>query len=377
MSYVTFLESDKVTLSETLTVSTWTGNLNNLTTAFTGSPSSVEEQLFTSATSSANFYLNVFQTQSHDSSGDAIAEAEVQYAVAFGNRIGCGSVDFTNDTGSMGNNAARCVYSQYHNMIYGDEYNADTSFKFGTHVADSIYVINLNRSRLKHNLKPGSLNLKVSASIRGGLSHAGTAYNDDHDIFDIELTDDSVTEAGSAEITNLGRRFNVVSGANGVRSGSNANQIGGSASFGHFYPDAGLIILNPDCFGYGSSTLNEGGLRPQLNESSTTNTDKNTERLFQAISGAQHFILDSEEDIISQYYFARARNNEFNYTNNPTFVTGSGVLKYASMITNPKTYITTVGLYNNNLDLLAVAKLSQPIAKDRTKEALIRIKLDY
>ena len=90
-----------------------------------------------------------------------------------------------------------------------------------------------------------------------------------------------------------------------------------------------------------------------------------------------HFILDSEEDIASQYYFARARNNEFNYSNNPTFVNSDGTLKYDSMILNPKVYITTVGLYNDNLDLLAVAKLSQPIAKDITKEALIRIKLDY
>ena len=47
-------------------------------------------------------------------------------------------------------------------------------------------------------------------------------------------------------------------------------------------------------------------------------------------------------------FFTRAFNKEFNYTNNPTFVTGSGTLKYASMITNPKTYITTIGLYNNN-----------------------------
>ena len=47
------------------------------------------------------------------------------------------------------------------------------------------------------------------------------------------------------------------------------------------------------------------------------------------------------------------------------------------MIDNPKTFITTVGLYNNSGDLVAVAKTSQPIAKDFTKEALIRVKLDY
>ena len=44
---------------------------------------------------------------------------------------------------------------------------------------------------------------------------------------------------------------------------------------------------------------------------------------------------------------------------------------------NPKTFITTVGLYNNAAELVAVAKLSQPVAKDFTKEALIRVKLDY
>ena len=47
------------------------------------------------------------------------------------------------------------------------------------------------------------------------------------------------------------------------------------------------------------------------------------------------------------------------------------------MIDNPKSYITTVGLYNDSNELLAVAKLSQPITKDFTKEALIKVKLDY
>jgi len=56
---------------------------------------------------------------------------------------------------------------------------------------------------------------------------------------------------------------------------------------------------------------------------------------------------------------------------------GSGNLSFSSMINNPVTYITTVGLYNDSSDLVAVAKLSQPVVKDFTKEALIRVKLDY
>ena len=50
---------------------------------------------------------------------------------------------------------------------------------------------------------------------------------------------------------------------------------------------------------------------------------------------------------------------------------------YTSLISNPQTYVTTVGMYNDNNELLAVAKLSKPLTKDFTKEALIRIKLDY
>jgi len=76
--------------------------------------------------------------------------------------------------------------------------------------------------------------------------------------------------------------------------------------------------------------------------------------------------------------FARARSDEFNYSANPSMIDSStGDLRHTDLIDSPRTYVTTVGLYNDNNDLLAVAKLSKPLQKDFTKEALIRIKLDY
>ena len=62
---------------------------------------------------------------------------------------------------------------------------------------------------------------------------------------------------------------------------------------------------------------------------------------------------------------------------NPSNISGSGELRWNVMVNTPQTYITTVGLYNDNNDLLGVAKLSRPLLKDFTKEALVRIKLDY
>ena len=67
-----------------------------------------------------------------------------------------------------------------------------------------------------------------------------------------------------------------------------------------------------------------------------------------------------------------------NYSENPSFISGStGEVLYSSFINNPQTYITTVGLYNDNNELLAVAKLSRPLPKDFTTEALVRVKLDF
>jgi hypothetical protein len=88
--------------------------------------------------------------------------------------------------------------------------------------------------------------------------------------------------------------------------------------------------------------------------------------------------LNSQETITSDYIFVRARNSEFNYSENPTFIIGStGEVIYNEFINHPQTYVTTIGMYNDSNELLAVAKLSRPLLKDFTKEALVRCKLDF
>ncbi len=90
------------------------------------------------------------------------------------------------------------------------------------------------------------------------------------------------------------------------------------------------------------------------------------------------FYINSQESITSDYIFVRPRTSEFNYSENPSFISGStGEVFFPSFINNPQTYITTVGLYNDTNQLLAVAKLSRPLPKDFTTEALIRVKLDF
>jgi len=90
------------------------------------------------------------------------------------------------------------------------------------------------------------------------------------------------------------------------------------------------------------------------------------------------FYARNSEKITSTHYFVRVKNSEYNFSNNPSFVTGSdGQIAQATFIGDPKTYITTVGLYNDRTELLAVAKLSKPLLKSFSREALIRVKLDF
>jgi hypothetical protein len=343
--YTRFGDNDIVTRqAQELVTSTWTNNTNNLQVAHTSST----QADFGSATSSGQFFIEVRNLESSN------ASSEVQYALAYGHKAGSGSLDFTNDTGSFGVGASKVIYNQYRQLHYN---NDTTNFKFGNHTPDDIFVINIERSRYKQRLTLGSLNLHISGAS-AGVSGQTT----------IHLTDDSVTNGQYAD-SNLGPVYRIVSGSNGVLSGSVTNQltVGGEATnYGNFYPQAGLIILNGGAFA--------GALNPLTGENTA---NKNHQKLFNHISASKHFIVDTTEEINSQFYFVRARNNQFNYTNNESFVDSSNNIRFESMKLNPKVFITTVGLYNDAFELMGVAKLSQPVAKDFTKEALIRVKLDY
>ena len=97
-----------------------------------------------------------------------------------------------------------------------------------------------------------------------------------------------------------------------------------------------------------------------------------------SFSHGYFFTARREEQKRSSFYFCRVPNNEFNHSQNPSFSTGDNAqLVHNSFITDPTTYITTVGLYNIHNELLAVAKLSQPFKKDQNTEALIKVRLDY
>ena len=358
-------------LKQTLITSTWSNNTNdiNVATNYTSSAQGGDTPGMSSPTSSGLFYIDVYNAATSSTT------SEVQFSVAYGNHLGSGSPDFTNDTGSLGVGASRVIYGQYRNLVFNNETD---KFKFGDYTPEGIYIININRSRYKQKLSPGSLNLHISGSPLEGTGSVGV-----NDI--IHLTDDSVSRGATVDDPKyiegtedqLGGAYHVVSGSNGSYSGAVVNQLtinGTGSCFGYFYPNAGLLVLNGDAF---SASFGTKASNNTFNNGNQTTYDKPHQSFFDAIVGGGTFIVDTEEEINSTYYFVRARNSEFNYTNNESFTDDDNRILHSTMQFNPKVFITTVGLYNNASELLAVAKLSQPVAKDFTKEALIRVKLDY
>ena len=261
------------------------------------------------------------------------------------------------------------IYGQYRTLVLEDE---NSNFVFGTSFTGSgndndFYVISVERARYKQSLLPGTLNLVLSSS------NTVATYNAIH------LTDNS------GEVTlpiyyGTQRAYQVISGSDGVAYSGDGNTPA-SGSYGLFLPDISTILLNASALD--DNTATGGGINLSTNTSSNT-AGENPQRLYNHISGSvgdasgNVFKLNSQETLTSDFVFVRARNSEFNYSENPSFISGStGEVIYSYFIDNPTTYPTTVGMYNDSNDLLAVAKLSKPIQKDFTKEALIRVKLDF
>ena len=364
MSFTKLDPSDLVISTDSVTAPAWSSNVPVISSFYTSTPAQS-----TSITQNA-FYLNVYQAPVGSTS------ASVQFAIAYGNQQGSGSLPYNPLV--VGVTPSLTTYNQYNTLIYGPAVSSSTQgFNFGgagTNVA-SVFAINVDRNRYKESLFPGTFNLK----LRGP---GGTTIN---------LCDNS-NDTTVINYLDCGRVFDIVSGSNGKASVTgNTSQIGNgytvSGSYGMYLPDIGVILLN--AFALTASAAFGGiGLVLDNNNYSTTAINSalytssiNNKNLFTAISGsgaaAASFQLNSQENISSNYIFCRVKSQEYNYSSNPTFVSGSGNLLFSSMVYNPQTYVTTVGLYNNNSQLLAVAKLSRPLVKDFTKEALIRVKLDW
>jgi len=356
MSFNRLVADDFVVSTDSITAGLWgDSSTPNLSTFVTSSAQA--------AGSSGNYYYNVF------SAGTSTAPTELEFAVTYGNSVGGGTELF--DSAVAQRSPSSTIYGSYRTLVLGDE---NATFSFGGVTSSDFWAISIDRNRYKESLFPGSLTLILS----GSSAVAGGGM--------LSLTDNSQIVT-TTTFNDAGRVFQIVSGSAGtVFTGVNNNGYSlASGSYGYFLPDIATILLNPRALSAGVTGISGSfaGLKPVT----TTDTDGNNPGiLIRAISASSNpspnpalpFTLNSQENITSDFIFVRPRSSEYNYSSNPSFISGStGEVLFNSFINNPQTYMTTVGLYNDTNELLAVAKLSRPLPKDFTKEALVRVKLDF
>ena len=330
------VENQRTTISSGL----WTGGSSTLTGFFTQSLN-------------GNITGSVLELYNVDPNTDT--SAETQIAVGYANVHGSGSAGNTTKLTTGGRQTA-ALYRQFRNVILAPNTN-EFSFTGAASSSDDFYFISFQRARQREKIDPGNWELQLTGQMAGKAAK-------------IQLIDDS--GAGLNPLVNEGGRvFNVVSGSinDGINTAA-ASQPGGG--LGLFYPDLGIILLDA------SQMEASGGIADPVNPRSSDTFDNRPQKFYNSIKSGSSFQARREEEISSTNYFIRANNKDFNFSSNPTFSTGSdGSLTQGTFFKDPKTFITQVGLYNDENELLAIAKLSKPLLKSYSREAIIKVKLDF
>jgi hypothetical protein len=321
------------------------------------------------------YYTNVYDAPTGSSNSD------IYFSISYGNVFGSGSsaFDINSSQGSL-LYPTKAIYNQYKNLLLAP---GDTAFSFVTSSttepvtsSNEIFAICFRSSKVKDRLDPGQFELTLSGSGIG-LGPNGAAT--------LTLIDDSRDNPDTGVQTG-GKRYNLIRGTLEAGAAKTSNYEG----FGLMYPDLGIIILNPQKIAEAIGTVDGKSLYFKSSDWGTGFANMN-QTLFNSVEmGAEKSGMKARvtEYVPARHFFVRVKNQEYNYSNNPTFVISDseaiasgtpqdvGKLRFSDFYTNPKVYITTVGLYNDSNDLVAVAKLSQPLLKDFTNECLVRIKID-
>jgi len=250
------------------------------------------------------------------------------------------------------------IYSQMAQVLVGydatgsiQSFDRDGDIASGGDKINEAIFVNFSRLLTKDEMKKGSFSM---AFLTGGTPLART------DLM-------TVTDIGAAD----SYKVNSPAGEYGILyTGSAVAGYG----VGLVYYQAGVVVLSGSVFG--ASQLGTGSAVQSSFNAMATGSNINL------MAGSyrnrlSNISFNNTVELNSTVYFCRASHNEFNYSNNPTYLSHSQIRVKNSTTDNPVSYVTTVGLYSSDNELLAVAKLSEPLKKDPSTEVTLRVRLDF
>ena len=278
------------------------------------------------------------------------------------------------------------IYNQMAQVLMGyDEagsvrlFDEDGDIIAGGTKLKECYFINFSRILTKDEIKKGSFQLDLITT--DGFAH-GADSTERIQITDVSGSDGYFVNSPAGE---YGVLFATAS------AGTDILALNQHYKVGLLFYQAGIAVLSGSIF----SDAADGGI---LNNSKGTVTFSPTNAAatgFDTITGSTNDVMadnlrnrmfnvqfNNTTELNSTIYFCRANNTEFNYSANPTYLSTSNgpseiVVKDATAANDPISYITTVGLYSPDNELLAVAKVSEPLKKDPSNELTLRVRLDY
>jgi len=276
------------------------------------------------------------------------------------------------------------IYNQMAQLLAGHditgsirEFDEDGNFALGTKLRECIFV-NFARLLQKDEIKKGSFNLKLGVS--GSFMSGGAGSTEFGELL-------TITDSGAA----TSYKINSPAGEYAILYATGATTPANTV-VGQLFYQAGVAVLTASVMlGDGTDSTHaivSGGLNGASDAVAFTPSGQTINQALTSVSisgscdSFRHRIYDIDfnntTELNSTIYFARAGHNEFNYSSNPTYIDNTSQIRVKnSSLDQPASYITTVGLYSADNELLAVAKVSEPLKKTPDTELTLRVRLDY
>ena len=241
---------------------------------------------------------------------------------------------------------------------------------------DEVIFINFARLLTKDEIKKGSFNLEL------GVNDAfATPFSERIKLSDTNAQNDFRVNSPAGEYAVLFADTTVQGPSNNDR----LTQDNGTQKAGLLYYQAGIAVITASVFlssGSNGMLIDAGGGDSKMDSANKTISKLLSGSAISASCDAlRHRVynlsFNNTTELNSTVYFCRAHHNEFNYSTNPTYLSSSQIVVKNNAADSPVSYITTVGLYSSDNELLATAKLSEPLKKDPSNELTLRVRLDY
>jgi hypothetical protein len=284
------------------------------------------------------------------------------------------------------------LYNQMAQVLVGydktgsiQQFDQDGNLTDGTKHKENIFL-SFSRLLVKDEIKRGSFQMTLGVSGSHANSHGKSIIIKDQGASSEYRINSPVGEYGILYASNS-------AGQNNIRSTAYSSNTGLTtfAPCGLIYYQAGVVVLSGSIFTMSSSTRSgilsssvavpaggavyKYGNSFTFHDTLTGSTIQTTANLLRR--RIKNIQFNNTVELNSSIYFCRINHNEYNYSANPTYLNQSQIRVKQESSDSPVAYVTTVGLYSADNQLLAVGKLSEPLRKDPTIEYTLRARLDY